>query len=279
MRTVPSARLVDKKIPWTVLLLFIAISSTQATPPPPLSKTMKIGPFQLWSKVSPTAFRWSAQVDRTTGLAGALETSTVPSDAPLFHEIVKTNQKILLMGLSKQLFTNYASWLCQGKVTLGLLRAVPSTTNGHTQLQDRFLGWTLLEFGPPKGFQFSYTSTTMKNNPPVIEQTTTCQWSLPIMGGCLTVPLASKTPANSKVCLTLKQTTLSNQQDNKNPHIQLQTELIDFRPRVVGAAIPSNPLRTGFYLGTQSIVHAFVMWRFHGACRSVYQTEDNSKEK
>ena len=259
-----------------LFLLLVAIVSCKAqAASPSLSNTMKLGPIQLWQKASSTKFQWSAHVNQTTGLAGSLETSTVPSDSPLHCQIVETDQKNLLMGLSKQLFIRYPSWLCQGKVTLGLLQAVPRTS-GHIKLQARLVGWTLLEFGPPKGRQFSYKTTRMRNNQPLTEQITTCQWSLPITGGCLTVPFgaysASKLPAKGEVRLTLKQTNLSsNQHDNKeNPHMQLQTELIDYRPHVVGAALPSNPLRTGFYLGTQSTVHAFVMWRFHGACRSIY---------
>eukprot|EP00527_Entomoneis_sp_CCMP2396_P009814 CAMPEP_0198136552 /NCGR_PEP_ID=MMETSP1443-20131203/194_1 /TAXON_ID=186043 /ORGANISM="Entomoneis sp., Strain CCMP2396" /LENGTH=285 /DNA_ID=CAMNT_0043797793 /DNA_START=57 /DNA_END=911 /DNA_ORIENTATION=+ len=229
---------------------------------------IKLGPIRLWNK-APPAFIWQAALDSTTGRASAMESSEIPVPAPLYQAVGNTENPNLLL-LSEQIFTSYTPWLCSGRVSFGLLKAVP-IENGGIEIRERLFGINLLRFGKPKGNQFSFTTTENKrhgaNDSGIIKsQTTQCSWSLPITGGFLSAVADPK--GAGKVLLMLKKTTINNPNKKKMGNdlsepayrCTLQTELVDYRPTIVGVSTPTNPIRVGLYLGTQSGIHALVMW-------------------
>jgi hypothetical protein len=57
------------------------------------------------------------------------------------------------------------------------------------------------------------------------------------------------------------------QQDRIMTVYTIQTNIVGYRPWLCGATKPVPALRANLYLHSQSIVHGYVMWRFHRRCR------------
>mmetsp|Transcript_23562 Transcript_23562/g.48908 ORF Transcript_23562/g.48908 Transcript_23562/m.48908 type:complete len:286 (-) Transcript_23562:707-1564(-) len=239
-------------------------------------KMMRLGPIRLWKR-SLAAFQWEANVNRNNGIAFAKETSIVPQESPL-HQVVCREEKNLLR-LTEKLFTGYASWLCSGKVTFGLLQAAP-VERGGVEIRDRFLGLAILRFGRPKGNTVSFTTKLPKNengHKMARDQaiTTQCVWYFPITGGFMSAVTNPRGAGKVVFCLTKTEHKISANNSLQQPvqQVQIKTELVDYQPTIVGLHLPTNPIRTSFYLGTQSIIHALVMWRFHRKCRGTSAKE------
>ena len=256
------------------------IPTTPNTQSLSLMKNSKVGPVRLWRTQSSQSFIWHAAVDRTTALASAHESSHIPNTAPLHKALCKDNnyhKSDQLLRVSKNLFSNYTSWLCSGRVTFGLLKAVQNS-NKSIDIRDRFLGLGLLRFGQPEGPQFSENNKKTNNAMTTATQqdnTAHCVWSFPITGGLLAVPDAKGD--GGKLVLILTKTLQKpdgatgnggpDDDDDENVQFSLQSKLVDYRSKIVGTA-PTNLIRTNFYLGSQSLLHAYVMWRFHHQCCS-----------
>ena len=235
---------------------------------------MKIGPVRLW-KSTPPAFVWQALVNRTTALASASESSNVPHGSPL-HQALSSTKDIDMLRLSKNLFTSYVPWLCTGKVTLGFLKAAV-LEDQSIEVRDRFIGLALLRLGKPTGTRFtertdevsSTRHASLKSNVKGCTSTQ-CVWSFPITGGLLTAPETTRMKEGlGKVVFVLKKTSVHEaSESDTNVQCSIRSELVGYRPFVVGRA-PANVIRTGIYLGSQSMVHAWVMWRFHRRCREL----------
>jgi hypothetical protein len=133
-------------------------------------------------------------------------------------------------------FSSYPTWLAKPSVTFGLLDAKKNTTNGATMICVRYFGSELLTFGQA-----------------VIRDKNTVE--LPIRGGLLAQINAKKRQHGS---LIFRQT--------KNQMIETQIQY-GYRPSILGPA--PVPLWRGLaYGGSQSVIHAYVMWRFHRFCYS-----------
>ncbi|KAL7574440.1 hypothetical protein ACA910_015813 [Epithemia clementina (nom. ined.)] len=261
----------------------------------PTSKgSMKLGPIRLWNKLSSPSFVWQAAVNRTTALASAREESQVPSTrlvSYLLYQAACQTKNADLLDLSQKMFTSYFPWLCSGRVTFGLLKAVVHEKDRSIEIKDRLFGVKLLRFGQPQGNRLSAKTTSSSQVSTIQEPeetTTQCIWSFPITGGLMTVSATPQENAKNKassragsrgsmVFIFNKTTWQQPQQDGTNlgddknmeqVRCSIRTELVDYRPAVVGRA-PANWIRTGLYLGSQSFIHAAVMWRFHGYCRSL----------
>jgi hypothetical protein len=183
-------------------------------------------------------FHWSASVDRKTGVAQSQEVS-YPSrlrrckDRHGDDSYDDTKMKRMMI----QCFLDYPRWLCKGSVTLGLLRAVPcrAAANGRNanddavwDLQLTGIGTSMLALGKP----------TRRSN--VVQ--------FPFQGGLLV--------AQNQGCLRFAVT----------DHGVIETNVVDYRPRLLSNP-PVHALRAVVYQRTQTLVHAYVMWRFHRYCR------------
>lgn len=163
-------------------------------------------------------FRWTAAIDRDTGIATSREISDVSS-----RQLSKTT-----VGC----FSRYPQWLATPNVSFGMLKAV-NRKDGSTILQDRFLQLQLLVFGKPQ----------------VKGKTTTI---LPIIGGLLALP--DKRNRYGSLVFSLENNS------------RMATSIgHGYRPALAGSP-PVNMLRAWMYRSTQTVVHAYVMWRFHKYC-------------
>lgn len=197
------------------------------------NKVTSIGPVQLsWRKHS---FSWEANVDRKTGIASSKEYSSKPLQQEKEFPV-------------KKIFHSYTTWLCRFPVTFSILRSIQ--TKQGVCIQDRLFGQNLLIFGHAKSRLISITlhEGAMQNS---------YSTELPITGGLL----ASHT---SKSAL---QFTFSTIHGEKGQTSSITTRLFGYRPTLIGQP-PISMIRSAFYLSTQSLIHAGVMWRFHRYCWS-----------
>ncbi len=155
-------------------------------------------------------------------------------------------------ALVKDTFQRYPSWLAGWRVTFGCLRADlvrnKSREEQEIAIKDALFGVTLLSFGQGK--------------PSKRHQRRHCQieynYMLPIVGGFMTMT----SPEDS--CGALSFSLISTCRDD-NESFVLETSVSGYRPKFAGPA-PVSRLRAGIYRSTQSMVHAYVMWRFHHYC-------------
>ena len=201
------------------------------------SSVWRLGPVQLVRR----GFSWQASVERSTGKAFAQELSRIPVQLPTKHQ--QNNGDPFL----KDLLGNYPGWLSRGSVTLGLLQAVPQS-GGGTRLQTRLFGINILTFGKPAAQKLALQASSAVRQQAI-------QWKYPIRDGLFVAP--TKQSAAGDLVLTLRGAS------DDNNIVVLDTQLVAYRPRVVGAHAPANPMRIALYLGSQSVVHGYAMWRFH----------------
>lgn len=221
-------------------------------------------PLLLWGG----HFQWHASLNKTTGLASSRERSTIPTTSPLYHQLVnRTSDDSEMLQLTQSIVQQYPTWLCRVPITFGLIRAVP-VREGGVEIRTRVGGLNLLTFGSPNGQRLTYRENQ--------EETCHCTVLLPIVGGllALTPPKRSSNKSNSKntrgallVSLKRSQSCLSPGGSNDEElwgdyRCSLSSAIAGYRPSIVGhPPIPS--WRRWSYFGSQSIVHACIMWRFH----------------
>ena len=188
--------------------------------------------FFLFTQVCYTSsqkfsFVWSASLDKVSGKASSLETSTLPSFT--FNGKKKRTNVLILHDF----FLNYPCWLCNWKILGGLFR--PNSNKCEVSVCDSIFGCHLLRFGKPRDI-----SNFIRGKQISIE--------IPIVGGLL-----ARKPGG---CLRF-----SVAQDTGI----LKTEIDSYCPWIAGDT-PISCLREGLYLNSQSFFHAYVMWRFHRDC-------------
>lgn len=194
-------------------------------------------------------FRWTASICRSSGIATSRETSIVPASSNLHRTFHSSRSREALV---KDTFQRYPSWLAGWRVTFGCLRADlvrnKSREEQEIAIKDALFGVTLLSFGQGK--------------PSKRHQRRHCQieynYMLPIVGGFMTMT----SPEDS--CGALSFSLISTCRDD-NESFVLETSVSGYRPKFAGPA-PVSRLRAGIYRSTQSMVHAYVMWRFHHYC-------------
>jgi hypothetical protein len=214
------------------------------------------------------AFSWTASLNETTGIASSKETSSLNLKYSSNNGIRDSD----LAHLTEQMFSSYLSWLVRPAITFGALRqgsvVDENGADDETAIQLRCLkGVNLLSFGRPhslRTFQHQRFVSVTTN--------------LPITGGWFAVIVPAdcrlhRFPFQKKVAsgggalrlslLCKRQKTSYNKRTTlDHDDIQIQTELVGYRPRLASGH-PVRTLRKHLYLSTQSIIHAYVMWRFH----------------
>jgi hypothetical protein len=145
-------------------------------------------------------------------------------------------------------------------------------TKQATELRVRGLDIVVLTLGRPVGQRIQVQQTTStaamennNNNNKPGETTATSsrtghrsaiiQWKYAIQGGLLAAA------PGGQLVVELQWPSSSPRSDDAPLHIA--SRLLDYRPTLVGTTTPSSPLRTALYLGSQSAIHGYVMWRFH----------------
>ena len=206
----------------------------------------------LWtSTANGSHFTSRAFLDRATGIATSLETSNIPSHSKL--SLWLTNEKS--STIANKIFQVYPTWLCQGGITLGLLRAESYLydRNKHgVRVHDRVFGINVITFGQPTT---SSLQLKWQNNN---SSTATTKLVLPIVGGCL-----ARKPTNTGSGSGCLQFIL---QTSSVGVARIETGIAgNYFPTLVGRP-PVIPIRAWVYRSTQSMVHSYIMWRFHQYC-------------
>jgi len=236
------------------------------------------------------AFTWEASVDAVTGIASSREVTLarpksflhrqlhptkLPSSSTTKHRQQYQKQQLWSSILSK--LEHYPQWFARVAVTFGLLRAVnkhhPSGGKYYEcSLNDRFFGISFLTFGKPK---HQYQTTTRQTR--IIESNgaknksckiSDCTVVLPIVGGIL---VANKyrdagPEDKSKTKQNFGYLRFTVQQNVSLQETRIITELCNYTPALVGTKEPPPFHRKALYLSTQSLVHAYIMYRFHHYC-------------
>jgi hypothetical protein len=225
-------------------------------------KRSDIGPHPFF--LSPFGkFRWQASLNSASGRASSQEVSQ--KEWNHHYETPKASQQSVFR-VSDKFIGQYPQWLVRPKVTFGLLTC--SGTNPETKetsIRPRF--WNrvdLLTYGP---IQVSKKSKRR------------CKWKLPITGGLLVAHSSSSSTSSGSSgkkkrdmgCLVFETTTTTtptSSSGSTTPHsltCRFESSIAgNYCPSIAGPApIPSR--RKWAYLHSQSIVHAYVMWRFHNA--------------
>lgn len=217
------------------------------------SSAVDIGPFPFF--LSPFGkFQWQASLDARIGRATSKETST--REWHRRYENPKESQQSIFR-VSHKFIGQYPQWLVRPKVTFGLLKCQKDGDTKECTLRPRFLkNVNLLTFGPIQVLRKSHTK---------------CKWKLPITGGLLslsttTSATTSKQKKQDMGCLVFE-TSSTKHQNKTSPFLTCNFESSiegNYCPSIAGRAPISFP-RKWTYLSSQSIVHAYVMWRFHNA--------------
>jgi hypothetical protein len=223
------------------------IVSVLATPSS--SDWNRIGPIQLLpSKLHRKSFCWTASVDLKRGLAYSNEISNV---LPNTTNPYQRNDRYL-SEMVIHLFESYPKWLCQGKVSLGLLYAKISldqkrSSIGLTEIRTRWGNVNVLTFGQPQRRHICNRLMI-----PLSKQRFD-SITLPILGGWMT----SGVDQGNKGSLSFTMHTSDEQLHSRF----IITEIDRYQPMLLGEN--GGTWRARMYLHTQSVIHAYVMWRFH----------------
>lgn len=204
-----------------------------------------VGPICLFkgreTDKSPS-FSWQASLDTATGIGRAKETSKA------IFKITGSSREAIekLQHFSHTLAASYPNWLASGSVTLGTLRAVSNPDDLSTDLKPRLIDTCLLSFGDLR----------------IKRATTTgCEFELPITGGLLSLPSKGK---QDRGCINFEVISDSMPDDSVISCYMRTTIAGSYCPIVAGAP-PVPFVRKWTYLSSQSLVHAYVMWRYHKA--------------
>ena len=240
-------------------------------------------------------FRWNASLDRITGEATATETS-IPrrprrAASPKYAPSVCDEKSLI------ELLKAYPAWLSKPSVSFGLLRTstlseaddvsrnridrsrAAQTDSASGVSINSLFGLNLLCFGEPR-------VSIMKSKASDSGRCRSFQADFPVIGGLLdgkrdaTYSSSKNTNEHGCIRFVVEQEEIRDgvgdgkQRDRRCWRIvRLESCICDgYHPAIAGA-VPVNPIRKAAYLSSQSLIHAYVMWRFHGMVLTECETE------
>jgi hypothetical protein len=228
-------------------------------------------PVRLWP--GKHSFSWEASVDSRTGIARSKEISYLNPKRSNLHKqwqklVVGQDDTDIWMALMERL-SDYPKFLALPSVTFGLFRAVTRENGKEIALQDRIFGMDILVFdAEPRTQRFSVQkqipSVRGSAHPWTMIRIGDCTVTIPIKGGLLACNKAKVNPNNRDRNNGLLRFEVKH--NGEFEQTQIKTEIQQYTPAIVGKQEPVPIYRKLAYLLTQSIVHAFVMWRFHKFC-------------
>jgi hypothetical protein len=193
----------------------------------------------LWNQVSSTPvssisrnFTWKARIDPQTGLASSIEESTA-----------KVSRNVNVKRISEDFVATWPDFICQGSVTLGLFEAKRQGTSSCISIRPRCIPINLLTFGMAR---------------PRNQRANIFYGEIPIEGGVLALPTSKDNKKYGKLTFSV---TKQEQQSSDKHYVFLKSKIVNYRPWLVGRH-PSK-VRQRLYLSTQSVLHAYITWRFH----------------
>jgi hypothetical protein len=251
-------------------------------------------------------FSWKAEIDGETGRAWSREVSpnvAVQRRPQSYRYQAGTDffRHLCWRQQVGEIFCEFPKWICNGTVTFGVLRSsrhTPLAENKYNRAQttislsDRFLGIEWLTFGIPSLSRMSFSTQVSKNE---VCRTTLSTVSIPILGGLLVNTFSRQSQQNNKrteefQCLLFsleERCRLQREDENWKPtfvhpynnvenSVSIQTEIKNYYPSLPGYP-PLPRWRRWSYLYTQSVVHAYAMWRLHLRCRSIVSILENCR--
>ena len=241
-------------------------------------------------------FCWSAALDRKTGEATATETSTPcwrSNRERSQHQhvpITSCDEKSLI-----DLLKSYPVWLSRPSVSCGALRTSAlskSSDVAHIRIDrtrvlkgieahqasaagisinDSLFGLNLLCFGIPRS-----KVTTAKTN--TGNRRRSIQVDFPVIGGLLDGKRQGHAADSSndidehgciRFIVEQEEVVMRDEDDTRRgrkfwSNVRIESSICEgYCPAISGGA-PVNAIRKVAYLSSQSLIHAYVMWRFHG---------------
>lgn len=222
-------------------------------------------------------FSWEAHVDNTKAVAYSKETSWIdlPPPSSYYERLVQRHR---IQQASKDFVATWPLFICRGSVSFGLLRVYHNdAVSGSCRVHIRGMKVPLLSFGPTRQKRLDLSLG---------------HWEIPLQNCWLALPdpkKCEKTFGHLRFRCLLQQATGTARNDrqpaagNKNDRrtdcyckYALESSLVEYRPRLLG--IPKNHMlpylhpmaqgRTWLYLHSQSLIHTYVVWRFHRAWRN-----------
>mmetsp|Transcript_5022 Transcript_5022/g.14638 ORF Transcript_5022/g.14638 Transcript_5022/m.14638 type:complete len:240 (-) Transcript_5022:69-788(-) len=195
-------------------------------------------------------FRWKAELNSKNDRATSRETSQFHLRKSNILATQDSRQK--LCQLYERMVTNYPTWLCKKNMTFGLFRPSIVKDDDATNLQLKLGRINMLTFGVPK------LSAAPDGG------ISSCAIQIPVEGGLLSLPPDAENNDQGRLEFSLDAIPA----EDDSILVKLTTKIDgNYRPSIGGS--PPVPIyRKAMYRFTQSVVHAYVMWRFHRATAS-----------
>mmetsp|Transcript_2372 Transcript_2372/g.6885 ORF Transcript_2372/g.6885 Transcript_2372/m.6885 type:complete len:289 (+) Transcript_2372:254-1120(+) len=231
-------------------------------------------------------FRWNASLNRITGEAAATETSMPrrrrKAASPKYAPNICDEKSLI------KLLKSYPAWLSKPSVSFGVLRtstlsersdvarnrilvdrtqAQIGSPNG-VSINDSLFGLNLLCFGKPR-------VSILKSSTSVSGRRRSLQADFPVIGGLLdgkrdaTVSSSNNTNEHGCIRFVVEQEKIRDRDEKQRDRrcwriVRIESCICDgYHPAIAGPG-PVSPIRKAVYLSSQSLIHAYVMRRFHG---------------
>ena len=210
-----------------------------------------VGPISIFRRRSKNkrnggGFSWEASLNNELGTGSSIEKSSIhleKLEAKSFDTLIPE-----LNELAYDLVEGYPKWLTSFGVTLGLLTLVRENDGNTNDIHLNLIGLNLLTFGRVEQKESNSKLYTIE---------------LPVKGGLLSLP-PIQTDGDDRGCLRFEYSLDSSPSEGDGSVKYSFQSLIqgNYRPWIAGYPKISR-LRKWMYLLSQSMVHAYVMFRFH----------------
>lgn len=211
------------------------------------------------------SFKWDAQLNSISGKATSVENSSLSGEDLYSDTILKNVERE---------FMDYPQFLGRRKVLLGLFVAQKGEDGTNIRICDSLLGINLLTFGKIETKRFKFKEMNEKLGCTIANRGVTVK--IPILGGLLACQRKTENKAVSNSGELHFQLTQSRSGDPQaQDFLQIETRIKDYESAISGKP-PLNFFRKALYLNTQSLLHAYVMHRFHSHCYHISLSQKDS---
>lgn len=247
---IPQSSMILKILSWWILVLTL-LSGTEANSAKRVSSQVSSPRSLLKQAQQQQNFHWDAGVDSNTGLASSTETSS--------FGLQKSNLKATpplskhhVQSISQHIVSTWPTFICKPSVSLGLFCASKKSDDDVMCIHPiLFPSLRLLDFGRPK------PGPQHKQHP---NDVLCGSWEIPIRGGLLALPSGYNGQGyHGKLTFSIAEQRHANCNGSM---YQLTTHIVKYSPTLAGPP-PVQRIRKQVYLHSQSLVHAYVTWRFH----------------
>jgi hypothetical protein len=205
-------------------------------------------------------FTWSANVDRSTGLASSFESTWIAPKSRLYHKLDQEGGSV--SDVVASLFADYPLYLGKPSLFFGLARCIKTPHKYEIRL--RPFNINFISFGHP-----SLHSDRMHDYKDGTVSTVTTV-SFPVIDGLLVLNRRKDYPqagSCGRLDFSVRQRHVKVMTSYALGSAFLESQIVDYKPAILGHP-PVPFVRRCLYRGTQSLLHAYVTWRYHMYCIS-----------